>query len=303
MKPMNTKSGQGCIDEETLIAYASRALEEHEVAPVEEHLATCFRCRETLTVLSRIMTSDSNVDPLPDPPADLERRVTNMFKGRTSRHRQAGIRWHFEQAVEWLKGSLFSFQPIPVAVVATAAAAILVFSLVAVRNQSTISAGALTASIIVRQAPAVDSGYGYAPARPSPGADIVITEERGGSLRPGDRFQIRFKAAQDCHVYVFRTDGGGSLIFPKQTEHAIITPNREHVLPSETEWFAAGDEPGKEIFYIVATKGRIDRPEGAAESLQSRGVEGLKAQLGADFISSKALSFERKPDAFSSTKQ
>ena len=46
-----------CLDENTLLALADRALEKEEAARVEKHLDACAACREVLAEVGKALSS------------------------------------------------------------------------------------------------------------------------------------------------------------------------------------------------------------------------------------------------------
>jgi len=114
-----------------------------------------------------------------------------------------------------------------------------------------------------------------------------VTE--GGTLRGGDRFNIRFKTDADACVYIFMygSDGKASLLFPTkdwekqfQVMFGRKAPPQDNYCRAEWEYAAPGpDEEGMERFY------RLDRTPGrnvlyiCANRSDMRGIDAIRRRL------------------------
>jgi len=71
-------------------AYALGALDEHEVEPFREHLATCADCREELAQLQGVTDSLAIAVPRTQAPAEVRARLLAVVRGEAELLRAAG---------------------------------------------------------------------------------------------------------------------------------------------------------------------------------------------------------------------
>jgi len=76
-----------CVD---VGAYVLGALDEHEVEPFREHLATCVACREEVAQLQEVTDSLAIAVPRAEASADLGARLMTVVRGEAELLRAAG---------------------------------------------------------------------------------------------------------------------------------------------------------------------------------------------------------------------
>ena len=79
----------------------------------------------------------------------------------------------------------------------------------------------------------------------------------GITVSSGQKFKIRFRCNSDCYVYVllYGSQGKASVLFP-HTKIGVSNAARGgagYVVPEGTKWYYFDDQPGAEVFYIVAS--------------------------------------------------
>jgi hypothetical protein len=98
-------------------------------------------------------------------------------------------------------------------------------------------------------------------------------------LKSGDRIKMMVQLRRKCFVYLFHDDqkNGVKLLFPYAFEQfdRDYRPERKYYIPGEA-WFRLDENPGRELFYLIASAKRLDELEKAYLRYESAG-EPLKA--------------------------
>lgn len=82
-------------------------------------------------------------------------------------------------------------------------------------------------------------------------------------LQSGARFALRIVAEQPAYLYVWHRGGAPGAtpeaLLPAPGDAAAPTlPQQPLVLPGEGQWFTLDNQPGKELFYVVAAREPLD---------------------------------------------
>ncbi len=100
------------------------------------------------------------------------------------------------------------------------------------------------------------SRIGAGPIRPRPPADFNVTVDTDQSVYyVGEAVEVRFRASDDCRVYIFNTDSEGVThqIFPNYYDREnTIERNRRYSIPIGRYWLVATGPAGTESLRIVA---------------------------------------------------
>ncbi|MGA2401952.1 MAG: DUF4384 domain-containing protein [Syntrophobacteraceae bacterium] len=92
-----------------------------------------------------------------------------------------------------------------------------------------------------------------------------VTEDM--ALKSGDQLKMMVELQRRCFVYVFHHNrqDGVKLLFPYalQQFEGDYQPNRRYYIPRGEAWFRLDENPGREVFYLVASAKRLDELEKA----------------------------------------
>jgi hypothetical protein len=81
----------------------------------------------------------------------------------------------------------------------------------------------------------------------------------GGTLQPGDKFQLRFRVRTDCTVYAFlyQSNGGLEVILESQ----VAYPGRLYETPGEEQWLSPQENEVYTLYFIAAASLEEDRSD------------------------------------------
>ena len=81
----------------------------------------------------------------------------------------------------------------------------------------------------------------------------------GGTLQPGDKFQLRFRVRTDCTVYAFlyQSNGGSEVILESQ----VAYPGRLYETPGEEQWLSPQENEVYTLYFIAAASLEEDRSD------------------------------------------
>jgi len=100
-------------------------------------------------------------------------------------------------------------------------------------------------------------------------------------LKSGDQIKMMVDLCKRCFVYVFHYNqrDGVKLLFPGELQQFDMDyePERRYYIPPGESWFRLDENPGREVFYLVASAKRLDELEKAYLRHESAGAP-LKAE-------------------------
>lgn len=175
-------SGSGCADEERLILYLMRDLEEGERAVVEQHLGHCDPCVYGLSLLHRRLRVQDFVDqPVP---AQLQERVRTIIEVEGREHAAQGVaRVPHVGWWERVRDTLDNVLRLPVLLpVAVAAGALLVVGVREADLVRSVAPSDIRAVDLARNL-RVTAGRAEVRVQPRQSAAVVVTVDRGQLLR------------------------------------------------------------------------------------------------------------------------
>jgi hypothetical protein len=87
------------------------------------------------------------------------------------------------------------------------------------------------------------------------------------ALKSGDQLKMMVELHRRCFVYLFYQNQEGviKMLFPYSLQQfeGDYQPNRRYYVPREEVWFRLDQNPGREVFYLIASSKRLDELEKA----------------------------------------
>ena len=111
----------------------------------------------------------------------------------------------------------------------------------------------------------------------------------GGTLQPGDKFQLRFRVRTDCTVYAFlyQSNGGSEVILESQ----VAYPGRLYETPGEEQWLSPQENEVYTLYFIAAASLEEDRSdlfENMAELIRQGQIDRFE---GLDLLDAAVVDF------------
>ena len=115
--------------------------------------------------------------------------------------------------------------------------------------------------------PGVDFRWAFAAMNVQDGKNSTQAIAEDTVLKSGDQIKMMVELQRRCFVYLFHDDGQDSvkLLFPytlKQFE-GDYQPERRYYIPRADAWYKLDEDPGREVFYLIASAKRLDALEKA----------------------------------------
>jgi len=289
---LKNKDRGKCPDEETLVCYLERRLDESEIEEVERHLSLCSKCTDYVVTLNNVLhTGEPGEFP------EVPKGIMNKAKDLVEKPEEKGLG---SKLAGWLS-NIFPFpMPVPVAI-GSALVILLALSAVLYIYRSGQEPGKervyvpfeLTASLIGKSHVLMERGV------PEKSFPKVLVKD-GGVLRSHDNFQVRFKTNKDAYVYILIHDSRGEVeqLFPhpeiKQSNR--VTGGTEYVVPSRDKWFWLDENTGTETIYVLTTEKPVEDMQAIITTMKSSGIEKVKEVLGSNLLATRVISFKHTDD-------
>jgi hypothetical protein len=121
--------------------------------------------------------------------------------------------------------------------------------------------------------PEVDFRWAFTVMDVKDGKNSIRPITQDTVLNSGDQLKMMVELQRRCFVYLFHYNGGDSvkLLFPYalQQFETDYQPERKYYIPRGDAWFRLDENPGQEVFYLVASAKRLDELEKAYLKHQS----------------------------------
>jgi hypothetical protein len=115
--------------------------------------------------------------------------------------------------------------------------------------------------------PEVDFRWAFAAKTSHDGKSGTQPVTQDMALKSGDQVKMMVELQRKCFVYLFHDNrrDGVKLLFPYalQQFEGDYQPERRYYIPRGEAWFRLDDNPGQEVFYLVASAKRLDDLEKA----------------------------------------
>lgn len=115
--------------------------------------------------------------------------------------------------------------------------------------------------------PEVDFRWAFAAKTSHDGKSSTQPVTQDMALKSGDQVKMMVELQRKCFVYLFHDNRRDSvkLLFPYalQQFEGDYQPERRYYIPRGEAWFRLDENPGQEVFYLVASAKRLDELEKA----------------------------------------
>ena len=115
--------------------------------------------------------------------------------------------------------------------------------------------------------PEVDFRWAFAAKTLRDGKSSTQPVTQDMALKSGDQIKMMVELQRKCFVYIFHDNrrDGVKLLFPYalQQFEGDYQPERRYYIPRGEAWFRLDENPGQEVFYLVASAKRLDELEKA----------------------------------------
>jgi len=115
--------------------------------------------------------------------------------------------------------------------------------------------------------PEVDFRWAFAAKTSHDGKSSTQPVTQDMALKSGDQVKMMVELQRKCFIYFFHDNrrDGVKLLFPYalQQFEGDYQPERRYYIPRGDAWFRLDDNPGQEVFYLVASAKRLDDLEKA----------------------------------------
>jgi hypothetical protein len=116
--------------------------------------------------------------------------------------------------------------------------------------------------------PEVDFRWAFAAMSVRDGNNSMLPVTQDMVLKSGDQLKMMVELQRRCFVYIFHHNGEDDLkmLFPyalQQFGGGDYQPGRRYYVPRGDAWFTLDQNPGREVFYLIASSERLDELEKA----------------------------------------
>ena len=115
--------------------------------------------------------------------------------------------------------------------------------------------------------PRVDFRWAFAAMSVRDGKSSMLPVTQDMVLKSGDRLKMMVELQRRCFVYLFHDNrrDGIKLLFPYSLQQfdGDYRPERRYYIPRGEAWFRLDENPGLEVFYLIASARRLDDLEKA----------------------------------------
>lgn len=115
--------------------------------------------------------------------------------------------------------------------------------------------------------PEVIFRWAFAAMSGQDGKQNMLPVNQDMALKSGDQLKMMVELERRCFVYIFHHNqqDGIKMLFPYalQQFEGDYQPNRRYYIPRGDVWFRLDKNPGREVFYLIASAKRLDELEKA----------------------------------------
>ena len=115
--------------------------------------------------------------------------------------------------------------------------------------------------------PEVIFRWAFAAMSGQDGKQSMLPVTQDMALKSGDQLKMMVELERRCFVYIFHHNqqDGIKMLFPYalQQFEGDYQPNRRYYIPRGDVWFRLDKNPGREVFYLIASAKRLDELEKA----------------------------------------
>lgn len=115
--------------------------------------------------------------------------------------------------------------------------------------------------------PNVDFRWAFAAMSVQDGKNTMRSVTQDMALASGDQLKMMVELQRRCFVYLFHQgrEDGLKMLFPYSLQQfeGDYQPNRRYYVPRGDGWFRLDQNPGREVFYLIASSKRLEDLEKA----------------------------------------
>jgi len=260
---MNPKPTE-CPDEELLAAYLEGSLNQNETDRVEEHLALCSECADTLISFPDAVSS-SYSEKKYFATDDMIKKAKALMKPR-----EVSALW--ERVSDWF--AVFRLVPVMATVSVIMVIAFLGIYKLQMSDDSLKNIPFSIRLNIIARMPSEIQIRGTAQEYTEVGI------ENGGVLNSRDLFRISFQLQEEAYVYLLSLDSQGNLIklYPGQDIGLPVKleSRKLYFFPAGDEWLKLDDNTGKEKIYLLASPEPIKGFDIKIDQLKKSGIGNIE---------------------------
>ncbi len=248
--------GEVCPDEELLASYYEGNLDEEERERIEEHIAFCSECAESLL-------SFAEAESLYSPDAKTY-STDKMLRRAKSLIREKERTSLWDGISSWL--SPLRLRP---AMVMAAVLVVVVFGLFRLQAPSPEIPLPAQFNLIARIHP-------HDLSRGTSEEYSEVEVQTGGVLHSGDLIKIRFNPKEDVYAYLLAVNslGNPTVLFPdKHTGVPLYFKSGEIVeFPEKDNWLELDQNIGQEKIFLITSKDPIEKIDKKVGELKNAGI-------------------------------
>ena len=271
--------GEVCPDEEILAAYYEGNLGEVERERIEEHIAFCSECTESLLSFAE---AESSYSP------DVKSYSTDKMLGRAKslmKEKERTSMW--EGISSWLSPLRLR----PAMVMAAAVLVVVVFGLFRLQAPSPEMPLPAQFNLIARIHPQ-DVLRGTSQER------IEVDVPTGGVLHSGDLVKIRFTPQEDVTAYLLAVNSLGnlSMLFPDPPTGTPLhcQSGMTCEFPERNNWLELDQNTGKETIFLITSREPIEKIDRKIEKLKNAGIHKINEVFPGSRIQSFRFEHRKK---------
>jgi Domain of unknown function (DUF4384)/Putative zinc-finger len=254
-----------CPDEELLAAYLQGNLTQGEIDRIEEHLALCSECADTVISFSEVesMSYSERESYATDA---MIKKVKDMVKPQ-----EKLSLW--ERVSDWFA----VLRPVPIMATVSVILVIAVLSIYKLQiSDNSLKNIPLSIRLnIIARMPSEIQTRGTAPEY------VEVGIEDGGVLNSGDLFRINFQLQEEAYVYLLSLDSQGNLtkLYPDKDMElpAKFESKKLYSFPTGDEWLKLDENTGQEIIYLLASPDPIKDIDLKIDQLEGSGINNIES--------------------------
>lgn len=113
----------------------------------------------------------------------------------------------------------------------------------------------------------------------------IINVNKDMILKTGDQLKIMINNKSECFVYILYHGSNGEFmsLYPLKQNESHSNTDGEYYMPAGNLWFSLDEHSGRETFYLIAAKSRLDNLEILIDKYKGAGFE-EKANIASQIV-------------------
>jgi len=240
-----------CPNEEELAAYIEGRLAHDGLNEIEEHLAACAECTETIISLAAVDSTE-------------KLSATDEMIKKAKALKKPGPK---VSVWEILSGWFNILKPVPVMATVSVMLALVIFSVYNLQGSG------IELNIIARMPSGIQT-------RGTISEYNEIEIKNGETLKSGDLFKIQFQLKEAAYVYLLSKDSQGKIIKLYQAEETGLPEKLEaqkaYFFPKNRTFLKLDSNTGQEAFYLLASPDPIEGIDKKIDQLKKSGIDNIE---------------------------